>query len=245
MTNESDPALIDLRCITKVYRTDDFDTHALHQVSLSIRDGDFVCVSGPSGCGKSTLLAVIGLLEAPSEGEYLLHGRKASDLSAAESAAYRNQEIGFIFQSFNLIGDLTVHENVELPLSYRGIRPRDRRRRVAEVLEKVDLTHRRGHYPSQLSGGQQQRVAIARALAGEPRILLADEPTGNLDSANGENVMGLLEDLNAEGVTLCVVTHDSKCAERASRSVEMLDGKVLDDARVDARTPQPVEAIHG
>jgi putative ABC transport system ATP-binding protein len=219
--------LIRLRGLDKVFDTEQVQTHALAAVSLEIARGDFVAITGPSGCGKSTLLSILGLLDAPSGGEYWLNGRDIAGLGRAARAQIRNDEIGFIFQSFNLIADLSVEENVELPLTYRSAIGRDeRRRRVGEALERVAMAHRARHYPGQLSGGQQQRVAVARALVGEPAILLADEPTGNLDSHNGEAVMSLLEDLHRGGSTLCMVSHDTSFAARAGRVVRMLDGRI-------------------
>ena len=220
------PALIHLRDISKVFYTDEVETHALDGVTLDIAPGEYVAVSGPSGCGKSTLLSILGLLDTPTAGEYTLSGRPVAQLSQADRARTRNREIGFIFQSFNLIGDLTVYENVELPLTYRGMRPTERRARVTEALEKVEMAHRAKHLPSQLSGGQQQRVAVARAVAGQPSILLADEPTGNLDSKNGEAVMELLQALHDEGSTICMVTHDPRYAGHAKREIHLFDGRV-------------------
>jgi putative ABC transport system ATP-binding protein len=227
-------ALISMRHIKKVFVTDEVETHALVEVHLDIREGEFVAISGPSGCGKTTLLSILGLLEAPTQGEYRLAATSVAGLSTAERAHVRNRQIGFIFQAFNLIGDLTVYENVELPLTYRtgdgALGASERRRRVMEALEKIGMAHRTKHYPSQLSGGQQQRIAVARAVAGEPAILLADEPTGNLDSQNGEAVMELLRDLHRGGATICMVTHDSRYAEHADRSVHLFDGRVVEDA---------------
>jgi putative ABC transport system ATP-binding protein len=226
-------ALISMRHIKKVFVTDEVETHALVEVHLDIREGEYVAISGPSGCGKTTLLSILGLLEAPTAGEYLLAGTSVAGLSIPERAQVRNRQIGFIFQAFNLIGDLTVYENVELPLTYRtgdaALEPAERKRRVVEALEKVGIAHRTKHYPAQLSGGQQQRVAVARAVAGEPAILLADEPTGNLDSKNGEAVMGLLQELHRGGATICMVTHDPRYAEHADRSVLLFDGRVVED----------------
>ena len=226
MSSEKQP-LIHLRQVGKVFYTDEVETHALADTSLEINRGEYVSITGPSGCGKSTLLSILGLLDSPTEGSYTLDGRLVSDLSAAGRAEVRCREVGFIFQAFNLIGDLSVYENVELPLTYRGIGSAERRRRVHEALEKVGMTHRAGHLPGQLSGGQQQRVAVARAVAGDPAILLADEPTGNLDSNNGESVMGLLRDLHRGGATICVVTHDPRYAELADRAVHLFDGRVV------------------
>ena len=224
------PTLIHLRDISKVFYTDEVETHALDGVTLDIAPGDYVAISGPSGCGKSTLLSILGLLDTPTAGDYTLNGRPVAQLSQTDRARTRNREIGFIFQSFNLIGDLTVYENVELPLTYRGMRPVERRERVNEALEKVEMAHRAGHLPSQLSGGQQQRVAVARAVAGQPSILLADEPTGNLDSKNGEAVMGLLQTLHDEGSTICMVTHDPRYADHARREIHLFDGKLATTA---------------
>jgi putative ABC transport system ATP-binding protein len=234
-------ALISMRGIKKVFVTDEVETHALVEVHLDIQQGEYVAISGPSGCGKTTLLSILGLLDATTEGEYLLAGEPVAGLSVAERARVRNRQIGFIFQAFNLIGDLTVYENVELPLTYRtgdaALDPAERKRRVVEALEKVGMAHRTKHYPAQLSGGQQQRVAVARAVAGEPAILLADEPTGNLDSQNGEAVMGLLQELHRGGATICMVTHDPRYAEHADRSVHLFDGRVVEDtARAAAAT---------
>ncbi len=221
--------LIKLQDVTKVFATEEVETHALEGIDLEIRTGEYLSVSGPSGCGKSTLLSLIGLLDSPTDGRYWLKSRPVETLNFNERARIRNREIGFIFQSFNLIGDLTIQENVELPLTYRGMMASERKRRVADALEKVGMTHRVRHYPSQLSGGQQQRVAVARALAGEPAILLADEPTGNLDSKNGEAVMELLDDLHRQGATICIVTHDPRFAAHAERVVRLLDGRIVND----------------
>ncbi|GAA3766912.1 ABC transporter ATP-binding protein [Terriglobus aquaticus] len=220
--------LIHISGLTKVFYTDEIETHALSGVHLNIARGEYVAMSGPSGCGKSTLLSILGLLDTPSEGTYTLNGKEVAGLNFAERSRIRNQEIGFIFQSFNLIGDLTVFENVELPLTYRGgMSAADRKQRVVQALERVNMAHRLRHYPAQLSGGQQQRVAVARALAGSPSILLADEPTGNLDSKNGEAVMRLLAELHSEGATICMVTHDPRFAAHAQRQVHLFDGKVV------------------
>jgi putative ABC transport system ATP-binding protein len=222
-------SLLSLDAVTKVFTTEEVETHALAGVHLKIRRGEFLSITGPSGCGKSTLLSILGLLDSPTSGEYWLEGKAAHELQPVERARIRNRWIGFIFQSFNLIGDLTVAENVELPLTYRGMGGNERRRRVTQALERVSMSHRVNHLPSQLSGGQQQRVAVARALAGEPLILLADEPTGNLDSANGEAVMELLRDLHRSGTTICMVTHDPRFARYAQRAVHLFDGRVVDD----------------
>jgi putative ABC transport system ATP-binding protein len=220
--------LVQLRGINKTYQTDEVETHALRDINLDIERGEYVSIEGPSGCGKSTLLSIIGLLDAPTKGSYTLNGRAVGSLSPSERAAIRNREIGFIFQNFNLIGDLTVEENIELPLTYRGVSKGERRRRVSEVLERVNIAHRARHYPSQLSGGQQQRVAVARALAGNPSVLLADEPTGNLDSVHGAAVMELLAELHESGSTIVMVTHDRRFARYAKRTVGLLDGRLAD-----------------
>ena len=221
--------LIQLEDLGKVFYADEVETHALAGIHLQISRGEFVSIEGPSGCGKSTLLSIIGFLDTPTSGKYLFKNQPSEKLSFAERARIRNLEIGFIFQSFNLIGDLTVYENVELPLTYRSMDRSERNKRVQEALERVGMSHRLKHYPSQLSGGQQQRVAVARALAGNPSVLLADEPTGNLDSKNSEAVMELLRDLHAGGATLCMVTHDPRYASWASRQVHLFDGRVVDD----------------
>ena len=226
--NDTAQPLIHLDKVTKVFFTDEVETHALAEINLDIYPGEYIAISGPSGCGKSTLLSILGLLDSPSDGQYQLNGRPVASLKMSDRARTRNREIGFIFQSFNLIGDLTVYENVELPLTYRGMRPAERRQRVDEALEKVEMAHRAKHLPSQLSGGQQQRVAVARAVAGQPSIVLADEPTGNLDSKNGEAVMQLLAGLHAEGSTICMVTHDPRYAQHAGREVHLFDGRVVD-----------------
>ena len=226
-------SLIHLQGVTRVFVTDEVETHALEGIDLDIDRGEYLSISGPSGCGKSTLLAILGLLDSPSDGTYLLKGGPVQDLKMSERARIRNREIGFIFQAFNLIGDLTVYENVELPLTYRGMPGSERKKRAQEALDRVGMSHRMKHYPAQLSGGQQQRVAVARALAGDPSILLADEPTGNLDSANGEAVMELLAELNRAGSTICVVTHDPRYAAQARREIHLLDGRVISsDTRV-------------
>jgi len=235
--------LIRLDGIRKIFYTDEVETHALSGIHLEIRSGDYLSIAGPSGCGKTTLLSILGLLDTATEGTYSLNGRAVSGLSDIERARVRNREIGFIFQAFNLIGDLTVYENVELPLSYRGIGAADRKRRAESALERVGMAHRVRHYPAQLSGGQQQRVAVARAIAGEPVILLADEPTGNLDSRNGETVMSLLRDLHRSGTTICMVTHDPRYALYAERTVHMVDGQIVrDEAEARELAAQGAEA---
>ncbi len=229
-SDQSSPRpLIQLQGIKKIFYTDEVETHALADIHLEVREGEYLAIAGPSGCGKTTLLSILGLLDTPSDGSYMLDGQPVSGLSAADRARVRNRQIGFIFQAFNLIGDLTVYENVELPLTYRGMDAAERRRRVTEALERVGMAHRMKHYPSQLSGGQQQRVAVARAVAGDPVILLADEPTGNLDSTNGEAVMGLLQELHRGGATICMVTHDPRYARHADRSVHLFDGRVVEE----------------
>ena len=230
--NGTTETLIKLNGVSKVFYTDEVETHALDGVELEIKKGEYVSIAGPSGCGKSTLLSILGLLDTPSDGDYQLATRPVANLSLAERARIRNREVGFIFQSFNLIGDLTVFENVELPLTYRGMKAAERKKRVIEALEKVGMAHRAKHLPSQLSGGQQQRVAVARALVGDPLILLADEPTGNLDSKNGEAVMALLQDLHHGGATICMVTHDQRFARHADRTVYLFDGRVVDETVV-------------
>ncbi len=222
--------LIQLQGIRKVFYTDEVETHALEDVDLQINEGEYVSIAGPSGSGKTTLLSILGLLDSPSGGEYMLDGEPVANLSTADRARVRNRQIGFIFQAFNLIGDLTVFENVELPLTYRGMTAEERKRRVLDSLEQVGLSHRSNHYPAQLSGGQQQRVAVARAVAGDPAILLADEPTGNLDSRNSEAVMELLKQLHRGGSTICMVTHDARYAHQADRSVNLFDGKIVDES---------------
>jgi putative ABC transport system ATP-binding protein len=232
-TNGNGP-LIQLQDLKKVFYTDEVETHALAGIHLTIARGEYIAISGPSGCGKSTLLSILGLLDSPTAGTYTLNDQPVQDLDLSQRARIRNREIGFIFQSFNLIGDLTVFENVELPLTYRGMRTAERRTRVGEALERVGMGHRGKHLPSQLSGGQQQRVAVARALVGQPSILLADEPTGNLDSKNGEAVMDLLHDLHQTGATICMVTHDPRFARHAERAVHLFDGQVVAEAEGEA-----------
>jgi putative ABC transport system ATP-binding protein len=228
--------VIQLDGVTKVFLTDEVETHALAGIHLEIKKGEYFSISGPSGCGKSTLLSILGLLDTPTEGAYSINGKPVQDLSLSERARVRNREIGFIFQAFNLIGDLTVYENVELPLTYRGMPSAERKKRVQESLDKVGMAHRMKHYPSQLSGGQQQRVAVARALAGAPAILLADEPTGNLDSRNGEAVMDLLRELHREGATICMVTHDPRYARYADRTIHLFDGRIVDEKTLEENT---------
>jgi putative ABC transport system ATP-binding protein len=227
-------SLIRLEGIKKVFYTDEVETHALSDIHLDIKIGEYVAIAGPSGCGKTTLLSILGLLDTPTEGAYTLNNQPVAKLSASERARVRNRQIGFIFQAFNLIGDLTVYENVELPLTYRGMASDDRRKRVQAALERVGMSHRMKHFPAQLSGGQQQRVAVARAVAGDPAILLADEPTGNLDSTNGEAVMELLRELHQGGATICMVTHDPRYARHADRSVHLFDGKVVEERQLSA-----------
>jgi putative ABC transport system ATP-binding protein len=219
--------MIKLDGLKKVFYTDEVETHALAGVNLEIKEGEYVAIAGPSGCGKSTLLSILGLLDTPSDGAYYLNGEPVSNLSGRDRAYVRNRQIGFIFQAFNLIGDLTVQENVELPLTYRNIPKPERQQQVQEALERVGMSHRTNHYPSQLSGGQQQRVAVARAIAGRPLILLADEPTGNLDSKNGGAVMELLDELHRDGATICMVTHDPRYAHHAGRAIHMFDGQIV------------------
>jgi putative ABC transport system ATP-binding protein len=223
----ADEPVIRMRNLSKVFITEEIETHALDGVDVDIRRGEFVSIAGPSGCGKSTLLSVMGLLDSATDGSYKLKGTEVSELSVKQRSLLRNREIGFIFQSFNLIGDLTVWENIELPLTYRGMPATTRRERVAQALERVGMAHRMKHYSSQLSGGQQQRVAVARALAGSPAILLADEPTGNLDSKNGIAVMELLRELHNEGATICMVTHDPRFASFADRTLHLFDGRAV------------------
>ncbi|HTG49420.1 MAG TPA: ABC transporter ATP-binding protein [Gemmatimonadales bacterium] len=229
----ADP-LIRLEGIKKVFYTDEVETHALSEIHLEIKHGEYIAIAGPSGCGKTTLLSILGLLDTPTEGTYTLDNQPVARLSASDRARVRNRQIGFIFQAFNLIGDLTVYENVELPLTYRGMASEERRKRVQSALERVGMSHRMKHFPAQLSGGQQQRVAVARAVAGDPAILLADEPTGNLDSTNGEAVMELLRELHHGGATICMVTHDPRYARHADRSVHLFDGKVVEERQLSA-----------
>ncbi len=227
---ETGQSLIKMDGVTKVFVTDEVETHALAGIHIDIKKGEYVSIAGPSGCGKSTLLAILGLLDSPSEGTYVLNEVSVQNLKLSERARIRNREIGFIFQAFNLIGDLTVYENVELPLTYRGMTGAERKKRVYQALERVGMSHRVKHYPSQLSGGQQQRVAVARALGGDPSILLADEPTGNLDSTNGEAVMDLMRELHRGGATICMVTHDPRYARYADRGIRLFDGRIVEES---------------
>jgi putative ABC transport system ATP-binding protein len=224
---EANDTLIKLEGVKKVFYTDEVETHALSEIHLEIKKGQYISIAGPSGCGKSTLLSILGLLDSPSAGGYWLNGQPVANLTLSE----RTREIGFIFQAFNLIGDLTVYENVELPLTYRGTGAAERKQKVQHALERVGMAHRLRHYPSQLSGGQQQRVAVARALVGDPLILMADEPTGNLDSKNGEAVMELLRDLHRNGATICMVTHDQRYANFAERTIHLFDGRVVEETQ--------------
>jgi len=225
-----DSLLLRLNDVKKVFIAEDLETHALADIHLEIRKGEYIAIEGPSGSGKTTLLSILGLLDVPTSGEYILNGHSVGSLDGSQRARIRNRQVGFIFQTFNLIGDLTVAENVELPLLYRQMPAAQRQERVAAALEKVAMSHRKTHMPSQLSGGQQQRVAVARAIAGEPAILFADEPTGSLDSKNGDAVMGLLEDLHASGATICMVTHSAEYAQRATRAIHLFDGRIVKDA---------------
>jgi len=225
----SNGTLIKMQGVTKVFFTDELETHALDSIDLEIKKGEYLAIAGPSGCGKSTLLAILGLLDSPTEGDYLLNGQPVSTLKLGDRSRIRNREIGFIFQAFNLIGDLTVYENVELPLTYRGMASAERKEKVQHALERVEMAHRAKHYPAQLSGGQQQRVAVARALVGDPMILLADEPTGNLDSKNGDSVMDLLRDIHQSGATICMVTHDPRYTNHAERTVHLFDGRIIEE----------------
>ena len=223
----SNGSLIRMDAVEKIFRTEDIETHALANIDLEIGRGEYLAISGPSGCGKSTLMSILGLLDTPSGGSYTLNGQSVAELNHADRARIRNREIGFIFQSFNLIGDLTVYENVELPLTYRGMSSAERRQKTSAALQRVGMAHRAKHFPAQLSGGQQQRVAVARALAGDPLILLADEPTGNLDSKNGDAVMALLEELHGNGATICIVTHDPRYVHHAERTIHLFDGRIV------------------
>jgi putative ABC transport system ATP-binding protein len=227
--NTAEQGLIRLNGVTKVFYTDEVETHALSGVHLEIKNGEFLSIAGPSGCGKSTLLSILGLLDSPTEGDYWINTQAVANLSLSDRTRIRNREIGFVFQAFNLIGDLTVYENVELPLTYRSMAAAERKKRVQEVLERVGMAHRMKHYPSQLSGGQQQRVDVARALVGSPSILLADEPTGNLDSKNSEAVVELLQQLHRDGATICMVTHDPRYASIADRTIHLFDGRIVEE----------------
>jgi putative ABC transport system ATP-binding protein len=237
----SNGTLIKMQGVSKVFFTDELETHALDSIDLEIKKGEYLAIAGPSGCGKSTLLAILGLLDSPTEGHYFLNGHPVSTLKLGDRSRIRNREIGFIFQSFNLIGDLTVYENVELPLTYRGMASAERKEKVQRALERVEMAHRAKHYPAQLSGGQQQRVAVARALVGDPMILLADEPTGNLDSKNGDSVMDLLRDIHLSGATICMVTHDSRYANHAERTVHLFDGKIIEETKPTSLQSYPAE----
>ncbi len=236
-TAAAETPLIRLEGLTKVFFTDEVETHALAGIHLDILKGEYIAISGPSGCGKSTLLSILGLLDSPTNGTYVLNNTSVQGLDLSQRARIRNREIGFIFQSFNLIGDLNVYENVELPLTYRGMKSAERKERSMQALERVGMGHRAKHLPSQLSGGQQQRVAVARALVGSPSILLADEPTGNLDSKNGEAVMELLRELHRGGATICMVTHDNRFARHADRTVQLFDGRIVEDVNEAAAAP--------
>lgn len=242
MGNQSKP-LMRLKNISKVFTTDEIETHALASVHLDVHEGEYLAIAGPSGCGKSTVLGIMGLLDQPTSGEYWLDGSEVLGVSMAERARIRNAKVGFIFQSFNLIGDLTVQENVELPLRYRGVSTAERKQLVSDALSTVGMGHRMRHYPAQLSGGQQQRVAVARAVAGKPSILLVDEPTGNLDSSNGEAVMELLGDLHRNGSTICMVTHDARFAQCAQRTIHLFDGQVVDEAEASAKREEADAAL--
>lgn len=237
----SNGTLIKMQGVSKVFFTDELETHALDSIDLEIKKGEYLAIAGPSGCGKSTLLAILGLLDSPTEGDYLLNGQPVSALKLGDRSRIRNREIGFIFQAFNLIGDLTVYENVELPLTYRGMASAERKEKVQHALERVKMAHRAKHYPAQLSGGQQQRVAVARALVGDPMILLADEPTGNLDSKNGDSVMDLLRDIHQSGATICMVTHDPRYANHAERTVHLFDGRIIEETKPTSLQSYPAE----
>ena len=228
---EMNSGLIKMEGVKKVFLTDEVETHALEEIHLEIKKGEYISIAGPSGCGKSTLLSILGLLDSPTDGNYTLNAQPVAKLTISERTRIRNREIGFIFQAFNLIGDLTVYENVELPLTYRGTSSAERKQKVQQSLERVGMAHRLRHYPSQLSGGQQQRVAVARALVGDPLILMADEPTGNLDSKNGEAVMELLRDLHRNGATICMVTHDQRYANFADRTIHLFDGRIVEETQ--------------
>jgi len=237
----SNGTLIKMQGVSKVFFTDELETHALDSIDLEIKKGEYLAIAGPSGCGKSTLLAILGLLDSPTEGHYFLNGHPVSTLKLGDRSRIRNREIGFIFQAFNLIGDLTVYENVELPLTYRGMASAERKEKVQHALERVEMAHRAKHYPAQLSGGQQQRVAVARALVGDPMILLADEPTGNLDSKNGDSVMDLLRDIHQSGATICMVTHDPRYTNHAERTVHLFDGRIIEETKPTSLQSYPAE----
>jgi len=237
----SNGTLIKMQGVSKVFFTDELETHALDSIDLEIKKGEYLAIAGPSGCGKSTLLAILGLLDSPTEGDYSLNGQPVSTLKLGDRSRIRNREIGFIFQAFNLIGDLTVYENVELPLTYRGMASAERKEKVQHALERVEMAHRAKHYPAQLSGGQQQRVAVARALVGDPMILLADEPTGNLDSKNGDSVMDLLRDIHQSGATICMVTHDPRYTNHAERTVHLFDGRIIEETKPTSLQSYPAE----
>ena len=242
-TRSESQALIHLSDVHKIFYTEEVETHALHAVNLDVRAGEYVAIAGPSGCGKTTLLSILGLLDAPSSGDYFLDRERVSGLTVSERARVRNQYIGFIFQAFNLISDLTIYENVELPLLYRGMTAAARKERIERALDRVGMTHRMKHFPAHLSGGQQQRVAVARAVAGDPLVLLADEPTGNLDSANGEAVMELMSTLHAQGSTICMVTHDPRYAKYADRAIHILDGKLVDESALPGDLSPALEGV--
>ena len=237
----SNGTLIKMQGVSKVFFTDELETHALDSIDLEIKKGEYLAIAGPSGCGKSTLLAILGLLDSPTEGGYFLNGQAVSTLKLGDRSRIRNREIGFIFQAFNLIGDLTVYENVELPLTYRGMASAERKEKVQHALERVEMAHRAKHYPAQLSGGQQQRVAVARALVGDPMILLADEPTGTLDSKNGDSVMDLLRDIHQSGATICMVTHDPRYTNHAERTVHLFDGRIIEETKPTSLRSYPAE----
>jgi putative ABC transport system ATP-binding protein len=239
--NQTNEVLINVQDLHKVFVTEEVETHALSGIHLKIHKGEYIAIAGPSGCGKSTLLSVLGLLDSPTDGDYSLNNNPVADLSASQRARIRNREVGFIFQSFNLIGDLTVYENVELPLTYRNMPKKERKERVHNALEKVSMAHRMKHYPSQLSGGQQQRVAVARAIVTEPSILLADEPTGNLDSSNGDIVMEMLAHLHKNGSTICMVTHDPRYVKHAQRTVYLFDGRIVEDQKTNPDEPSFID----
>ncbi len=241
--NMASAPLLSLSNVRKIFFTDEVETQALAGVQMEVRKGEYIAIAGPSGCGKSTLLSIIGLLDSASDGEYLLNGKSVSDLSHSDRAYIRNHEIGFVFQAFNLIDEMTVYENVELPLTYRGMAAKERKRHVGQALERVGMLHREKHYPSQLSGGQQQRVAVARAVAGEPSIVLADEPTGNLDSSNGEVVMNLLHELHQAGASICIVTHDPRYAAHADRTFQLFDGQVVEERRAEPGAEEELSVV--